>query len=138
VAGATVVRLYATASALDGVEPPAGVEQARVAPDELVWLADPGGAEELVATGEAALAGADDALVVDDSDGHAVFSIVGEDGAEAFARVSSIRLPEDGTGFRQGRVAQVPGRVFVRPGRIDVLCTADVGWFVHRRLRAVT
>jgi hypothetical protein len=59
---------------------------------------------------------------------------VGETGGEVLARVSSIRLPEGGAGFRQGKVAQVPGRVFVRPGRIDVVCTADVAWFVRRRL----
>jgi hypothetical protein len=134
VEGATCVRLYA-AAALDALEPPERVGQARVAPDEVLWLADPGRAEELVAAGEAALAAEEAALVVDHSDGYAVFALVGDGNREAFSRVSSVRLPEE-AGFRQGKVAQVPGRVFVRPGRIDLVVTADVAWFVRERLLA--
>jgi hypothetical protein len=132
VEGATCVRLYATAAVLDALEPPERVGQARVAPDEVLWLADPGRADELVGAGEKALAADEAALVVDHSDGYAVFALVGDGAAEAFSRVSSIRLPE--AGFRQGKVAQVPGRVYVRPGRIDVVVTADVAWFVRERL----
>ena len=61
-----------------------------------------------------------------------MFSIVGDGRADALARLSSLRLPD--RGFRQGKVAEVPGKVFARPGRIDLLCTSDVRWFVHGRL----
>jgi hypothetical protein len=135
VAGATAVRVFASPASLDDLAPPDRVGQARVAPDEVLWLADPGRAEELTAAAEAGLSADTTALVVDHSDGYAVFSLLGDDAAEAFARVSSIRLPET-AGFRQGKVAQVPGRVYVRPGRIDIVCTADVAWFVRERLLA--
>ena len=95
--------------------------------------ADPGRAEELEAEGKRQLAGAGQrALVVDNSDGWTMFSIVGDGRADALARLSSLRLPD--RGFRQGKVAEVPGKVFARPGRIDLLCTSDVRWFVHGRL----
>jgi hypothetical protein len=117
---------------LDALEPPAGVGPGRVAPDEVLWQADPGRAAELGVAAEAALAADEGALVVDHSDGYAVFALTGEGAREAFCRVSSIRLP--GTGFCQGKVAQVPGRMYVREDRIDLVCGADVAWFVHHRL----
>jgi hypothetical protein len=70
--------------------------------------------------------------VVDNSDGWALFSIVGDGRADALARLSSLRLPDEG--FRQGKVADVPGKVFARAGRIDILCTSDVRWYVRERL----
>ena len=133
VAGAAKIRLFGPKDALDRVTTPDGVEAGRVAPDELLWLADPGRAEELEAEGKRQLAGAGQrALVVDNSDGWTMFSIVGDGRAAALARLSSLRLPD--RGFRQGKVAEVPGKVFARPGRIDLLCTSDVRWFVHGRL----
>lgn len=133
VTGATKIRLFGPKDALDRVTTPEGVAQGRVAPDELLWLGDPGRSEELEAEGKRQLAGAGQrALVVDNSDGWTLFSLVGEGREDALARLSSLRLPE--TGFRQGKVAEVPGKVFARPGRIDVLCTSDVRWFVHERL----
>jgi hypothetical protein len=135
VKGATAIRLFGPAAALDALEPPEGVSQGRVAPDEALWLADPGRGDELVSAAETALARSNGAsLAVDHGDGYALFALVGDGAAEVLARVSSIRLPAEGSGFRQGQVAHLPGRVFVRPGRIDVLCTSDVAWFVRERL----
>jgi Aminomethyltransferase folate-binding domain len=132
VIGASAVRLLAAPSVLDALEPPDGVGQGRVAHDEVLWLSDPGRAAELVEAAESAVAADEAALVVDHSDGYAVFALLGDGAREAFSRVSSIRLPQ--TGFCQGKVAQVPGRVFVGPDRIDLVCGADVAWFVHHRL----
>ena len=115
VTGAAKIRLFGPKDALDRVTTPDGVEVGRVAPDELLWLADPGRAEELEAEGKRQLAGAGQrALVVDNSDGWTMFSIVGDGRAAALARLSSLRLPD--RGFRQGKVAEVPGKVFARPG----------------------
>jgi hypothetical protein len=130
--GSAAVRLFAAPAVLDAIEPPDGVGQGRVAPDEVLWLSDPGGAADLVSAAESAVAADASALVVDHSDGYAIFALTGDGAREAFSRVSSIHLPE--SGFRQGKVAQVPGRVYVRPDRIDLVCTADVAWFVHHRL----
>jgi hypothetical protein len=133
VTGAAKIRLFGPKDALDRVQTPPGVEQGRVAPDELLWLGDPEQAAALEAEGTRQLAGAGErALVVDNSDGWALFSIVGDGRADALARLSSLRLPDKG--FRQGKVADVPGKVFARPGRIDVLCTSDVRWYVRERL----
>lgn len=133
VTGAAKIRLFGPKDALDRVQTPAGAELGRVAPDELLWLGDPEQATALEAEGRRQLAGAGErALVVDNSDGWTLFSIVGDGRADALARLSSLRLPD--RGFRQGNVAGVPGKVFVRPGRIDILCTSDVRWYVHERL----
>jgi hypothetical protein len=133
VTGAAKIRLFGPKDALDRVQTPAGVEQGRVAPDELLWLGDPEQATALEAEGRRQLAGAGErAIVVDNSDGWTLFSIVGDGREDALARLSSVRLPEQG--FRQGKVADVPGKLFARPGRIDILCTSDVRWYVHERL----
>jgi hypothetical protein len=133
VKGAAKIRLFGPKDALDRVQTPAGVNQGRVAPDELLWLGDPEQASALEAEGKRQLAGAGErALVVDNSDGWALFSLLGDGRADALARLSSLRLPD--TGFRQGKVAGVPGKVFARDGRIDILCTSDVRWYVRERL----
>jgi hypothetical protein len=133
VKGAAKIRLFGPKDALDRVQTPAGVTQGRVAPDELLWLGDPEQASALEAEGQKQLAGAGErALVVDNSDGWALFSLVGDGGSDALARLSSLRVPE--AGFLQGKIAGVPGKVFVRPGRIDILCTSDVRWYVGERL----
>lgn len=133
VKGAAKIRLFGPKDALDRVTTPAGVSQGRVAPDELLWLGDPEQAAALEAEGKKQLAGAGErGLVVDNSDGWALFSLVGDGGAGALARLSSLRLPAEG--FLQGKVAGVPGKVFARAGRIDILCTSDVRWYVGERL----
>jgi sarcosine oxidase gamma subunit len=133
VKGAAKIRLFGPKDALDRVRTPSGVTSGRVAPDELLWLGDAEAASELEAEGKRQLAGAGErALVVDNSDGWALFSLVGDGRADALARLSSLRLPDEG--FRQGKVAGIPGKLFARPGRIDLLCTSDVRWFVRERL----
>ena len=133
VKGAAKIRLFGPKDALDRVQTPAGVSQGRIAPDELLWLGDPEQAGALEAEGQKQLAGVGErGLVVDNSDGWALFSIVGDGRADALARLSSLRLPDEG--FLQGKVAGVPGKVFARPGRIDILCTSDVRWYVRERL----
>jgi hypothetical protein len=122
VKGAAKIRLFGPKDALDRVQTPAGVTQGRVAPDELLWLGDPEQATALEAEGTRQLAGAGArGLVVDNSDGWALFSLVGDGREDALARLSSLRLP-------------VPGKVFAREGRIDLLCTSDVRWYVRERL----
>jgi hypothetical protein len=133
VVGAAKIRLFGPKDALDRVRTPEGAEQGRVAPDELIWLGDPEQAGALEAEARSQLSGAGErAVVVDNSDGWVLFSLVGEGREDALARLSSLRVPEQG--FLQGKIAGVPGKVFARPGRIDLLCTSDVRWFVHERL----
>ena len=88
VKGAAKIRLFGPKDALDRVQTPADVAQGRVAPDELLWLGDPEQAAALEAEGRRQLAGAGErALVVDNSDGWVLFSIVGDGRADALARL---------------------------------------------------
>jgi hypothetical protein len=132
--GAAKIRLLGAPAVLDRLETPDGVHAGRIAPDELVWLGDPARAAELEEHGRQELASEGlAAFVVDHTDGWMLFSIVGEGADEVLARVSNLRV--QGTGFFQGQVAQAPGKVFSRPGRIDVLVGSDLAWFVGERLR---
>jgi sarcosine oxidase gamma subunit len=133
VKGAAKIRLFGPKDALDRVQTPAGVSAGRIAPDELLWLGDAERVGELEAEGKRQLAGVGErGLVVDNSDGWTLFSLLGDGRADALARLSSVTLPDEG--FRQGKVAGIPGKLFARPGRIDLLCTSDVRWFVYERL----
>jgi hypothetical protein len=134
VTGAAKIRIFAPAAALDALAVPDGVGAGRVAPDEVIWLGDPGRAAELEEIASAAVAALGlDALVVDHSDGWTLFSIVGEGCEAVLGRLSDLRVPEGG-GFIQGKIAQSPGRVFCRPNRLDLLIGADLAWFVRGRL----
>ena len=133
VKGAAKIRLFGPKDALDRVQTPSGVTQGRVAPDELLWLGDPEQAGTLEAEGRKQLAGVGErGLVVDNSDGWALFSLVGHGREDALARLSSLRATHEG--FLQGKIAGVPGKIFARAGRIDILCTSDVRWYVRERL----
>jgi hypothetical protein len=135
VAGAAKIRIFGPAEALDRLEIPDGVGSARVAPDEVLWLADPGRAGELEEAAGAQVASlGSGALVVDHSDGWVLLSIVGDGCEEVLARVSSLRVPDGGAGFIQGQIAQAPGKVFCRPGRLDLLVGTDLVWFVRGRI----
>ena len=57
VKGAAKIRLFGPKDALDRVQTPAGVNQGRVAPDELLWIGDPEQAGALEAEGQKQLAG---------------------------------------------------------------------------------
>jgi hypothetical protein len=133
---AAKIRIYGRREVLDRLEAPEGVRAGRVAPDEILWLADPGRAAALEEQARTDLASEGlAAFAIDYSDGWTLFSIVGEGAEEVLARVSSLRVGGEGAGFFQGQVAQSPAKVFWRPGRIDVLVGSDLAWFVGERLR---
>jgi hypothetical protein len=130
---AAKIRLFGPKDALDRVQTPSGALAGRVAPDELLWLGDAERAGSLAEEANRQLAGAGGrALVVDNSDGWTLFSLIGDGREDALARLSSLRVPDEG--FRQGKIAGVPGKLFARAGRIDLLCTSDVRWYVRERL----
>jgi hypothetical protein len=97
----------------------------RVAPDE-VFVAGPI-ADDL----RRAIRTVDpDALVRDASQGWS--EVVLPDGRDAFARLSSLRLP-DGEGYVQGDVARVVARVFADGDAVRVYVPAS--WETHLRER---
>ena len=134
VTDATKVRAFGPPEALDGLQPPAGVRAGRVAGDEVLWVADPGRADELLKALAAHLGPLGNrAAYVDHSDGYALFTLTGAEREELFARLSSIRIPAAG-GFVQGNFAGVPARIFCGADRLEVIVTSDVAWFVGGRL----
>jgi sarcosine oxidase gamma subunit len=134
VTSATKVRAFGPPAALDELRPPAGVRAGRVAGDELLWVAEPGRTDELLAALTAHLGTLGNrAAFVDHSDGYALFTLTGDEREELFARLSSIRVPAAG-GFVQGNFAGVPARIFCASDRLEVIVTSDVAWFVGGRL----
>ena len=121
----TVVAVLASASACDNVAVPAGATLCRVAPREL--LAIGALAASVVNVDEPG------AIVEDVTDGWAAFELVGDDAAEAFARLSELELPDDG--FVQGEVARIGAKILVAPGRLTILVPARLGVFLEERIR---
>jgi len=134
VTSATKVRAFGPPEALDGLQAPTGVRAGRVAGDEVLWVGEPGRADELLAALSAQLGSLGNrAAFVDHSDGYALFTLAGDEREELFARLSSIRVPAAG-GFVQGNFAGVPARIFCGQDRLEVIVTSDVAWFVGGRL----
>jgi hypothetical protein len=134
VTAAAKARAFGPPDALDALEPPAGVRAGRVAGDEVLWVAEPARADELLQALSSQLGQLGNrAAVVDHSDGYALFTLAGEGREDLFARLSSIRLPAGG-GFVQGNFAGVPARIFCGGARLEVIVTSDVAWFVGGRL----
>ena len=134
VTSATKVRAFGPPEALDGLQPPAGVRAGRVAGDEVLWVAEPGRADELLKVLSAQLGTLGNrAAFVDHSDGYALFTLTGAEREELFSRLSSIRVPAAG-GFVQGNFAGVPARIFCGQDALEVIVTSDVAWFVGGRL----
>jgi hypothetical protein len=137
VKGAAKVRCFGREAALDGLTQPAGTLIGRITPDEVIFVGQPGTAAQLVEDLQAQLAGEGNAaLVIDHTDGWSFHSLVGEGIEEVFAREANWKLPETdgGTVFTVGRVCHVAGKLFVRPGRIDIMTGAEVHEHVHHAL----
>jgi len=121
-----VVVVLAPGDVCDRVEALGGPAPLRVAPNE-VMLVDTGDVDGA----RAAASGA--ALVDDVSDAWDSLVLEGPDAAEAFARVSELRLPA--TGWIQGEVARVAAKVLVEAGRITLLVPSNLAAHVEGRLR---
>jgi sarcosine oxidase gamma subunit len=135
-APAAVIACLARAEALDAV-PADGAYACRVAPDELLLVGPHSARGELEQAAAERLVELDpDALVVDQSDGWAAWTLEGEDRDEAFARLSAVPLPDTRPAFLQGAVAGVQGKVIASPRRTHVLVVSTVGHHVRRRLLA--
>jgi hypothetical protein len=131
---AAKVRCFAPPAALDALATPTGALRGRIAPNEVVFVAAPGRAEELKSGLESALAShGDAALVVDHTDGWSVFSISGEGADEVFRRISMIPLPDDG--FFMGRVCDVATKAFRRGDRVDLMSGMEASRHVLDRLQ---
>jgi hypothetical protein len=105
---AAVASVFASSDALDRLAP-AGAYACRVAPDEAMFVREPAAAEALLRDAGAVTAGDPDAVVVDATDGWAVWTLAGEDAREAFTRLSHVELPVGG--YTHGEVLRLPVRI---------------------------
>jgi hypothetical protein len=129
---ASVVTCVADAAAIDRLAASVRGTVVRVAPDEALVVAT--AAAPPLAEAAAAVTAVDpDAIVVETTDGWAMWALVGEGADEVFARVSRFARPE---AVGRGEVAHVPATVLAEPGRITLLFPAMWRDAVRERLVA--
>lgn len=132
---ASVVGCFAAPEALDALVATGGAHACRVAPDEVMLVGAAGSADELVRATTARVRAADpDAVVLDTTDGWAVWTLDGGAAREAFARLSAVPLV--GEGFAQGAVAHVPAKVVALPDRLYLFVAAMWGEHLRERILA--
>lgn len=122
----TVTSVLASAEACDRVGDLPGA--CRVCPDEVALVGD---------VSEAAVAAAvvrldPDAVVLDVSDGWDAHTLDGPGSREAFARLSELELPIEGS--LVGEVARVGARILVERDRIDLLVPSMTSAYVRERI----
>ena len=134
---ASIVSCFAAPDALDPlVAPSEGVVCCRVAPDEIMLIGQSGVGEELVEAASRRIAEGDaHAVVLDSSDGWALWTLAGSEANEAFRRLSAVD-PTDRT-YSAGDVAGVPVRIVSFPGRLHLLVGAMWRDYLHERLLEV-
>lgn len=131
---ASVVSCFATPDALDLVLAPSeGVVCCRVAPDEVMLIGEPGAAEGIVHAARGRITEGDPhAVVLDASDGWAVWTLAGSEASEALRRLSAV--DPAGRAYTAGDVARVPVRIVSIPGRLHLLVAAMWRDYLRERL----
>jgi hypothetical protein len=131
---ASVVSCFASPEALDAlVAPSEGVVCCRVAPDEVMLIGQPGAAEDIVRSAGEGVADADpDAVVLDATDGWAIWTLAGSDAGEALRRLSAVDAA--GRVYTAGDVAHVPVRIVSSPSRLHLLVAAMWRDYLQGRL----
>ena len=127
---AALALVMASPQALDALAP-AGAYRCRVAPDEAMFVREPGAAEALVRDAGSVRAGDADAVVLDASDGWAVWTLSGDAARDAFTRLSPMRPVQ---GFQQGEVANIPVRLVVEGERIHMFVQAMWRDYLRRQV----
>jgi hypothetical protein len=131
----SVVLCSAHPAAIDRVVGSAAADVLRVAPDEALAVSSVDGGALATSIETQALAVDPDALVLDATDGWAVWSLTGDRTSDALARLSD--LDDPGAGFAQGRVADVPAKVVIEPSRLTILVPSMWSEAVRERILAV-
>jgi hypothetical protein len=131
---ASILCCLAGAEQLDALPAVDGSFVCRVAPDELLLVAPVG-----VLPGRVAdeLEERDPhALVVDQTAGWSVWTLLGPDAGTAFARLSEIPPPRERPAFVQGAIAEVPAKAIFLADCIHVLVPSSAS--DHLRMRVLT
>jgi len=136
---AGLVDCHAGSATLDGFTGGPSVFMCRVAPDEMLLLTSPELVCEAMAAARAFLnAEEPDSLVVDESDGWAVFTLEGEEALRALVHLSAIRWPDERPAFVQGAVAGAPAKAVLLADCVHLLVPFPVREYVAARLADVT
>jgi hypothetical protein len=132
---AEIVRCFARPDVLDGLPPLANAYACRIARDEVMLVAPGDSVREHVST---FVQSADPAaLVAEQSDGWAMWTLVGEEAAGVFENLSAIPVPSERPGFAQGEIGGVPARAIVLDDRIHLLVVSSLAHHIRDRVRAV-
>jgi hypothetical protein len=133
-----VASCCASVDALDRLVPPGhGSVALRTAPDELLVIARREvGADVLRELTDRVPVLDPDALVMDVTDAWSGWSISGPDAADAFSRMSWLKLPADGA-WAQGDVARVAAKVWVDGDTISIVVPAYWEDHLHQTLERV-
>jgi sarcosine oxidase gamma subunit len=130
---AALVAVVGDARAAAAVGSLDGAVTCPVAPDEALLIGPPDARERLAKTATERATSADpDALVVDVTDGWAVWTLEGEGLRAAFSRLSPLTLPD--RGFTQGDVARVAVKIVVDGPRLHMVVPVMWGDYLHDRI----
>jgi hypothetical protein len=128
-----IVACHGPAAALAQLAAGAPGFTGRVATDELWLLGDRSRRESLLGQARAGLPGG---LVVDQTDGWAMWTVRGEGGGEVLDRLMLAAVPAGGSGWVQGAIAGVAGKVIAREAALHILVPACLGHHLRDRVVA--
>jgi hypothetical protein len=94
---------------------------------------EPDAGEALVRDAGAARAGDDDAVVLDTTDGWAVWTLAGEDARAAFEQLSALPMID---GFSQGDVASVAAKIVVDRGAVHLFVASMLSEHMRSQITA--
>jgi hypothetical protein len=135
---AAIIACHASEEALDSLPAGPDVHACRVAEDELLLIAPPALGAATHERAAAHLARADaSALVLDQSDGWAAFSLRGSGALRVLAQLSVISFPASRPAFVQGAVAGGPAKILLVAGAVHVFVPFTLRHYVEGRLRDV-
>lgn len=126
----SVIGCFARSDKLDALDAN-GAYRVRVAEDELWLLVGPAEVDQTIADATNRLE--TDALVVDLSDGHAAWTLLGDDRGEIVCRLSAIPMPTP-PACVQGLFAHVPAKLLLSEDAFTVIVPATVSEYVRDRI----
>lgn len=139
---ASVVACYADADALDALSLDdvwrGRAHVCRVAPDELLLITAPSLCSDVKARAQQYFDLREpSALVLDQTDGFAVWTLKGEGAAQSLRSLTVNRFPDSRPAFLQGAVAGAPAKLLLVDGATHLMVPSPLKDYVESRLRDV-
>jgi hypothetical protein len=130
---AAVIGCHAEPPLLDAVSPPVDSFACRVAEDELLLVGPAGLAAELLSHA-GSVVDEDAGIVVDQTDGWAVFALGGGAAGEAWQRLAQVPLPSARPAFVQCSLAHLPGKAIVLADVVYLLVPSPAAHHLRERV----